>query len=191
MKRILFFIAVCIATITVQAQSNDYGHGYRGFADLGYTFGVGDYEFGRFEISTTHGYQVNPHFFVGGGVGFHFMSEYETKSMEIPLDVRKSKISIPLFCDFRATIGKRKFSPFADLKLGYFVTNGDGFYGNLSIGCRMALKDKQGISLSVGYVAEQLEFQTFDRFTGKYMDYTRRPRKLDCEGISIKLSYEF
>ncbi len=66
-------------------------------ADLGYTIGVGDYDFGRFEISTTHGYQVNPYFFLGGGVGFHFMQSYETKGMEIALDKRDSKVSIPLF----------------------------------------------------------------------------------------------
>lgn len=70
------------------AQSSN---GYRGFADLGYTIGVGDYDFGRFEISTTHGYQVNPYFFVGGGVGFHFMGECKYGDPEIPLDLRKSR----------------------------------------------------------------------------------------------------
>lgn len=60
------------------------GKGYHGFADLGYTIGVGDYDFGRIEISTTHGYQVNPYLFVGGGVGFHFMSECKYGDSEIP-----------------------------------------------------------------------------------------------------------
>ncbi|MDO5577583.1 MAG: hypothetical protein Q4F84_10935, partial [Fibrobacter sp.] len=31
--------------------------GYHGFADLGYTFGIGDYDFGRFEFNSSHGYQ--------------------------------------------------------------------------------------------------------------------------------------
>ena len=192
MKKIFLIIMIVVTTLVMKAQDNTFGGGYRGFADLGYTIGVGDYNLGRFEISTTHGYQVNPYFFVGGGVGFHFMSSYETKDMDIPLDKRDSKVSIPLFADFRGTFSKRKFAPFADLKLGYFVTNNDGFYGNVSAGCRMALKGKQGISLSLGYTYEKLEFQTFSRFNSTTsMNYTRTPRKLDCEGISIKLGYEF
>lgn len=192
MKKIFLIIMIVVTTLVMKAQDNTFGGGYRGFADLGYTIGVGDYNLGRFEISTTHGYQVNPYFFVGGGVGFHFMSSYETKDMDIPLDKRDSKVSIPLFADFRGTFSKRKFAPFADLKLGYFVTNNDGFYGNVSAGCRMALKGKQGISLSIGYTYEKLEFQTFSRFNSTTsMNYTRTPRKLDCEGISIKLGYEF
>ena len=188
MKKIFLIIMIVVTTLVMKAQDNTFGGGYRGFADLGYTIGVGDYNLGRFEISTTHGYQVNPYFFVGGGVGFHFMSSYETKDMDIPLDKRDSKVSIPLFADFRGTFSKRKFAPFADLKLGYFVTNNDGFYGNVSAGCRMALKGKQGISLSIGYTYEKLEFQTFSRFNSTTsMNYTRTPRKLDCEGISIKL----
>lgn len=192
MKKLILAVIVCLSTTLAFAQDNTFGGGYRGFADLGYTIGVGDYEFGRFEIGTTHGYQVNPYFFVGGGVGFHFMGSYETPGMEYALDKRKSKVSIPLFADFRGTFSKKKFAPFVDLKLGYFVTNNDGFYGNISAGCRMALKGKQGISLSVGYTYEKLEFETFDRFTGSSsMNYTRSPRKLDCEGVSLKLAYEF
>ncbi|WP_170957579.1 hypothetical protein [Duncaniella freteri] len=42
--------------------------------------------------------------------------------MDISLDERDSKVSIPLFADFRGTFTKRKFAPFVDLKLGYFVT---------------------------------------------------------------------
>lgn len=190
MKKIFLLFAMMTAFIGCFAQTNS---GYRGFADLGYTIGVGDYDFGRFEISTTHGYQVNPYFFLGGGVGFHFMQSYETKGMEIALDKRDSKVSIPLFADFRGTFSKRKFAPFADLKLGYFVTNNDGFYGNISAGCRMTVKGNQAVSLSIGYTYEKLEFETFDRFTnpGHNMNYTRDPRKLDCEGVSIKLGYDF
>ena len=175
MKKFLLLFAMLLTFAASQAQDNTFRHGYRGYADLGYTIGVGDYDFGRFEISTTHGYQVNPYFFVGGGVGFHFMSEYKTKGMEIALDERDSKVSIPLFADFRGTFSKRKFAPFVDLKLGYFVTNNDGFYGNISAGCRMAIKGKQAISLSVGYTYEQLEFETFSRFTnpGYNMNYSR------------------
>lgn len=38
---------------------------YRGFVDAGYDVGIGDYDFGRFVINTTHGYQFNPYIFLG------------------------------------------------------------------------------------------------------------------------------
>lgn len=189
MKKILLFVAILFATLSASAQS-----GYRGFADLGYTIGVGDYEFGRFEISTTHGYQVCPYFYVGAGVGFHFMSKYETKGMgEYALDTRDSKVGIPLFVDLHSTFMKTKFAPYVDVKLGHFLTNGDGFYANASAGVRMKTIGHQAVTLSIGYTFEKLKFETFDRFThpGVNMDYSRSSRLLDTEGISIKLGYEF
>ena len=192
MKKILLLLTVLFAGLTAKAQ-NDFNSGYRGFVDLGYTIGVGDYEFGRFEISTTHGYQVHPYFYVGAGVGFHFMSKYETKGMEYAHDTRDSKVSIPLFVDLHSAFTKTKFAPFVDLKLGHFVTNGDGFYANISAGFRMKTIGKQAVTLSIGYTFEKLKFETFNRFTnpGINMDYTRSSRLLDMEGISIKVGYEF
>lgn len=191
MKKALLLLCVLFAGIAAKAQDNY--SGYRGFADLGYTIGVGDYEFGRFEISTAHGYQVCPYFFVGAGVGFHFMSKYETKGMTYALDTRDSKVSIPLFVDLHSQFMKTKFAPFVDVKLGHFVTNGDGFYANASAGVRMRTIGHQAVTLSIGYTFEKLKFETFDKFThpGLNMDYTRSSRLLDTEGISIKVGYEF
>lgn len=189
MKRIFFLMLAVMTFCLAHAQS-----GYRGFADLGYTIGVGDYEFGRFEISTTHGYQVSPYFFVGAGVGFHFMSKYETKGMgAYALDTRDSNVGIPLFVDLHSTFMKTKFAPYVDVKLGHFVTNGDGFYANASAGVRIKTIGHQAVTLSVGYTFEKLKFETFDQFThpGVNMDYSRSSRLLDTEGISIKLGYEF
>ena len=70
--------------------------GYHGFIDVGYTFGVGDYQFNRFEINSTHGYQFNPHIFLGGGLGLHFRPEYDTPDMNIALDHRKKQLDIPV-----------------------------------------------------------------------------------------------
>ena len=191
MKKVLILLCVLVAGFSAMAQDNY--RGYRGFADLGYTIGVGDYEFGRFEISTAHGYQLSPYFFVGAGVGIHFMSKYETKGMTYALDTRDSKVSIPLFVDLHSQFMKTKFAPYVDVKLGHFATNGDGFYANASAGIRMRTIGHQAVTLSIGYTFEKLKFETFDKFThpGLNMDYTRSSRLLDTEGISIKVGYEF
>lgn len=45
MKKVFILLTMMAMTIGCFAQATK---GYHGFADLGYTIGVGDYEFGRF-----------------------------------------------------------------------------------------------------------------------------------------------
>ena len=166
--------------------------GYHGFADFGYTIGIADYDFGRFEINTSHGYQCNPYLYVGGGIGWHFMSKYATPHMDIPLDTRNAQIDIPVFANIRWTCMNAHITPFVDGKVGYYVTHSGGIYTNVSAGCRFYIYGHQAISISVGYTKEDLEFQTFDRFTShSNLDYIRNNRKLGTEGISMKIGYEF
>ena len=182
-------ILPCVLSIHGQNVSRNC---YRGYIDAGYSIGVGDYEFGRFEVNTSQGYQFNPYIFLGVGAGLHFMSSYETKGMDIPLDVRDSQVDIPVFANIRCNFSKKKVSPFVDVKGGTYVTNNGGLYVNASAGCRFAINEKQAVSLAVGYASEKLEFETFDRFTSNTsMNYTRSPRKLDTEAITLKLGFEF
>lgn len=191
MKKYFVSLAVLIASQVMSAQ-NTSGSCYRGFVDGGYTIGIGDYEFGRFEINTSHGYQINPFFFIGGGLGLHFMPEYKTEGMNIPLDQRESKVDIPVFANLRANFSKGKITPFVDGKAGTYVTNNGGLYLNLSAGCRFAVNEKQAVNVSVGYTTEELEFESFKSFiSSTSMNYLTSPRKLNTEGIAIKVGYEF
>lgn len=184
---------LALLTSQMMFAQNTMESGYRGFFDGGYTIGIGDYDFGRFEINTSHGYQINPVLFIGGGVGMHFMPEYETKGTStIPLDKRESKVDIPVFANVRVNLINGKFAPFIDGKAGTYLTNGGGLYLNLSAGCLMALNATQGVTFSVGYTIEELEFQTFKSFiSSASMNYTRSPRKLKTEGIALKIGYQF
>jgi len=189
----IFTIAIILAfTITsVNAQNISYKC-YRGYVDAGYTFGSGNYDFGRFEVNTSYGYQINPYFFIGVGGGFHFMSSYKTPGMDIPYDTRDSKVDIPLFANARCNILKGKISPFIDLKGGTYVNNNGGLYVNLSVGCRISTKAKRAVNFSVGCTSEKLEFQTFSHFTSNYnLNYIRKPVMYHTEGITLKMGYEF
>lgn len=191
MKKIILLLAVVIAAFTTYAQEQS--KGYRGFAEVGYGIGVGDYDFGRFSIETSHGYQFNHYIFLGAGLGFQFSSKYETKGMEYALDKRDSKVDIPIFANLHFNFLKKKFSPFVDLKGGAYVNNGGGAYVNASAGLRIATTARQAVNISVGYAFQQLEFETFGHFTnpGHNMNYTRDPRRLDTEAVTIKVGYEF
>ena len=186
---IAIILAFAITSVNAQNISNNC---YRGYVDAGYTFGIGDYDFGRFEVNTSHGYQINPYLYVGAGVGLHFMSSYKTSGMDIPLDTRDNKVDIPVFANARCNILKGKISPFIDLKGGTYVNNNGGLYVNLSAGCRIATNSKQAVNISVGYTTEKLEFQTFSHFTSNYnLNYIRKPEIYNAEGITLKIGYEF
>ena len=191
MRKVILLFALLLSAIGSNAQ-NTAKNCYRGYVDAGYSVGIGDYDFGRFEVNTSHGYQINPYLFIGAGTGLHFMASYKTKDMEIPLDVRDSKVDIPVFANIRCNFLKKKVSPFVDIKGGTYVTNSGGLYVNASAGCRFSINEKQAINLSVGYTTEKLQFETFDRFTSHTsMDYTRYTTLYDTEAITVKLGFEF
>ncbi len=190
MKKI--FLLLTVVTFVMNSNAQSRSKGYKGFVDAGYSIGVGDYDFGRFEINTSHGYQFNPYIFLGAGAGLHFMSSYETSDMDIPLDVRDSEVDIPIFANFRCNFIKKKVSPFVDVRGGTYVTNHGGLYVNASVGCSVTLNEKQAVYLAVGYSSEKLEFETFSRFTSKTsLDYTRKATKYDTESITLKIGFEF
>lgn len=191
MKKVFLLLALLSSVICSNAQ-NTAKNCYRGFVDAGYSVGIGDYNFGRFEVNTSHGYQINPYLFIGAGAGLHFMYSYKTKDMDIPLDVRDSKVDIPVFANIRCNFLKKKVSPFVDVKGGTYVTNDGGLYVNASAGCRFSINEKQAINLSIGYATEKLQFETFDRFISHTsMDYTKYNTLYDTEAITIKLGFEF
>ncbi len=192
MKKTLILSVLVLACFVAKAQENS-SRGYCGYADLGYTIGVGYYDLNSFEISTTHGYQLSSYFFIGAGVGFHFMQEYKTPDMNIPTDIRESKVSIPFYVDFRGTFGKKRIAPFVDLKLGYFVTNGDAFYSHISAGIRIRTIEKQAVTIGIGASYESLRFATFERFVspGLNMDYSRSSQNYYFDGVAIKVGYKF
>lgn len=166
--------------------------GYHGFTDLGYTIGFGDYKLGRFELSSTHGYQINPYLFVGAGLGIQFMSEYKTPGMDIPLDYRDFLVDVPFYANVRLTMINGPISPFIDGKCGYYLTHHGALYLNASVGCRFSTWGRQAVNVYIGYSNENLEFKTFDKFySPNNMDYKRVKRNLATEGLTIKLGYEF
>lgn len=166
--------------------------GYHGMAELGYSFGMGDYDFGRFELNTSYGYQFNPYFFIGGGLGLHVISEYNTPGSNIPLDCRNRMVDVPLFANAKVTFLENSITPFIDGRLGYYITHNGGVYTSISAGCRFAIYGRQAINVAIGYSYENLQFESFDSFkSNSSMNYSRYPRNLATHCLSLKLAYEF
>lgn len=149
-------------------DGNGMQRGYRGFVDIGYTFATGDYGANRVDFSTSHGYQFNPYFFAGLGIGISYFHEDELTE-------------IPIFVDLRSDILNNWISPYVDFKIGYTVYDNKGFYMFPSVGCHFIL-DKIGFNVGIGYTMQKLEIYY-------YRNYWSDRR--NCGGFSLKLGIDF
>ena len=145
--------------------------GYKGFIDLGYTIGAGDFGEGRISFMTTHGYQFNPYFFAGIGTGVNYFHKSEAWG-------------IPIYADFRGNLMNNGITPFVDFKIGYSVLDAEGFFLSPSIGCRFAIGEKSGLNISVGYEVQKAKMGVYT----KYVSYSSNE---NCGGVAIKVGIDF
>ena len=135
--------------------------GYKGFLDLGYTIGVGDWGIDRLELSTSHGYQFNPYLYLGAGVAANYYFDAEC-------------FGLPFFAHVRGNILNNKISPYVDFRIGYSpLEDVRGFYMAPSIGCKI-----YSFNVSLGYVMQKI--------TDSYYDISE-----NCSGFSLKVGFEF
>ncbi len=170
MKR-LFIVIFTLLSIT-----NVYAHqrGYKPSFEIGYTHGLGEGD-ERLAVFTTHGYQFSPYLFVGGGVGVNrFLSE--------------KAWGVPIFAKVRADLLNKSISPFIDTKIGYSVTNVNGFYFSPSLGCRFDTPNDFSITMSIGYELQMRDYE-MGNFLGSV--YIFETKKKNCGGLTFRLGFEF
>lgn len=128
--------------------------------------GVGDFsDAGRLSLTTSHGVQINPYLFVGGGTTVNYYPS-------------ASYFSLPLFANVRGSFMDNSISPFVDLKIGYTIFDVTGFYFSPSIGCRFGLQNGNGVNVSLGYEMQKgtLEESNYSVTVG---------------GIALRVGYDF
>lgn len=195
MKQLSFILILIILLIPIKGISQ-INNGYHGSIEAGYSINPTGptISVNWAEINTIHGYQVNPYFFVGAGVGFHFLPEMKTSEIDgYSHWKRECSTEIPIFANFKWTVLKKKITPFVDLRLGHYVTNNSGLYESAGIGCRFALKKSQSIYTLVSYTVSKFQFQeSYMIDYGKY-DYKWAYKDFDesQDVISLKVGYEF
>lgn len=149
--------------------------GYKGFVDFGYIADLSDYDANKIEISTSHGYQFNNYFYLGGGVAADFYTDADL-------------IAVPIFVDFRANFINKKVTPFADIKTGYSVGDVEGAYVSTGIGVRFSLKGKKAINLKLEYNYQQYNDHGDYSYNNNYYSYDY---DYDLEGLGFKVGFEF
>lgn len=97
-------------------QKIELKRGYRGFAEVGGSFYTDqpEYYYG-FDITTTHGYQINRWLFLGAGIGLqsYKMQDYDDNS--------KTQLTLPLYADIRTYFTRKTVKPFAEMQIGYRI----------------------------------------------------------------------
>lgn len=144
--------------------------GYRGFVEADYTLGVGKTKEDKVGFSTTHGYQFNPHFFLGGGLGANYYFQDSSNGTFV------------MFADFRYDLFDRKFTPFFDFKGGYAIGDVEGAYLSPTIGCRMGLGKNFAMNFGLGYTLQRSFETTVDEYYPIYGS---------MHGFTTRISFEF
>ena len=164
-------------------KSTQHPH-YRGFVGMSYTWSLKEYdedELDYISLWTSHGVQLNPYLFVGGGVG---------------ADGGKG-IGIPVFAHVRSDLHRvtnSGIAPYIDIKIGYSVwgtswqyeDGGNGLYNQNEIGAHFYLgHSKTGISIGITY-------NLFNRHVRYW--YDNAPSYFNKEllsGIGLNVSLDF
>ena len=166
--------------------------GYKGFIELGYSFGTNSsvkynnqkINFGgvhRLEFSTSHGVIISPYAFIGLGAGIHFYTGYSDDDGYYQ-SFDEIDLAIPIFAHVRTHFLDKKVSPFVDVKLGYSVHEITGTYFSPSVGCRFSKGSRSAFWISMGYTLQQ---------SSEKNDYYGYKVSTNFDAFSIKLGWDF
>ena len=118
--------------------------GYRGFGDFSAGTITDTKAKGFVSFSTSHGYQFNPYFFMGAGLGLDYNS-------------KRDRIFMPIFANVRFNIINKRVSPYIDLRGGYSpISDADGGYFNFSTGVSIMFKPRFGLYAGFTYTMQQM-----------------------------------
>ncbi|MDE5553974.1 MAG: hypothetical protein K2J10_02190 [Muribaculaceae bacterium] len=155
MKRILLLFA--IAAVSLGAFALQPQRGYRGFID--WDNSMRQYpqwmDFNKkvlraySGVSTSHGYQFNPNFFLGAGIAVQYNSNFKDWIL-------------PVFLHVRTDQKFGKYTPFGDMRIGYSLTDGGGVYFSPMVGYRFNWGRKMGVNIGAGLTVKQITYTIFD-----------------------------
>ena len=157
MKKIILVLVLVCTLGFAEAQSFKKNavlqRGYRGFVENVESVNMdGDLTIYSLGLTTSHGYQFSPYFFLGAGLGVQYyyfdLDDVFTNFMGISNDFT----CMPLFVHARGTFMRNWVTPYADLKIGTSFTHGESlFYANPSVGARFGFSPKFGLNVGLGY----------------------------------------
>ena len=174
MKKIFLTIIMAVFAITAFAQDevSRVPNGYQGFLEEGNTWHFDKEMNTTINLSTTHGFYFNEHIYAGLGIGFEFNSDY---------------VIMPFYTNLRYVFFNNKaVSPLVSLRLGSYISDSMGAYGDLAFGARFASKRDFAVTVLVaGTYYDKLTYETYNYNLG----YT--VSKVSPSGICLRMGIEW
>lgn len=204
MKKLFLLTLVFSLTIGISAQK-----GYTGMMETGYApviissqilweqppaFHFGD---NAFHFATVHGYSFNPHFFLGGGIGYVNTSVLRRIAHPSPYNpdlhiVREEAHLIPVFIRYKANLLKEKIiSPFLSFDGGYTIDLKASQYVQTrwilrpSIGTNITVHSRLWAYFSFGMNFQQLQYEESTEFS------SREFPKVWLKSLDFRIGFQF
>lgn len=158
MKRILLVTLALIALLPLSARQPQTG--YRGFLEWNNSLrsepsfiDINKNEIVYYSgVSTTHGYQITPIWFAGVGLSVENNRKYDN-------------YIVAAYAQGRADLQFGRFTPFAEARLGYSLSDGGGAYFSPSIGYRFNWGRKLGINIGIGATLKNIKTEIVNLVT--------------------------
>ena len=182
MKKVILSLLMLIMAVSVFAQEQEepkvrVPSGYQGFFEQGNTWHFDKNMPNSISLSTTHGFYFNGHIYAGIGLGFDF---------------NKERALVPFYTNLRYQfINNRVVSPIISLRLGSFIGESMGAYGDFAVGVRFASKRDFAVSVLVAgtyYDKMKDNYYEYDEEVGHYVDVEKM---VSPSGISLRIGIEW
>ncbi|MDE6548230.1 MAG: hypothetical protein K2L22_04450 [Muribaculaceae bacterium] len=136
--------------------------GYRGFAEWTNRIYHDSYNYSYRSnthyspgIATSHGYQFNPWLFAGAGIDLTLSDIGILNHHAYSLN----QTELAIFAEGRTDLKFGKFTPFADIRLGWNTSENGKAYFSPSIGYRFNWGRKVGINIGIGYTLDTYRYE--------------------------------
>ena len=185
MKKTILTLVMALFAITTFAQSEETAvrvpSGYQGFLEYGNSWTIFDDAMpNTLGLSTTHGFYFNGHMFAGIGIGFDACSDF---------------CLVPIYANVRYLFSnKSTVSPFIGLRLGSYISEQIGAYGDFAFGVRFASKRDFAISMMVAATYyDKMTYSTWEDYQDEYGYWQshRVDKTVNPASISLRIGIEW
>ena len=140
------FLALAAIIVSLAASASQPHKGYRGFVDANADLSFNQNGYGDntttvfYGISTSHGYQFNPHLFLGAGLMYERNHPYPHNWLG----------SFPIFAQARTDWIIGRFPIYGDLRAGGVILGEYRIFISPTVGYRLNLGRKSNLNFGIG-----------------------------------------